>query len=272
MASPRRKIADLTADLRTAASSPVTDHPADGFLGARVGGFFQIDLEQITPDPDQPRKHFDAGALEELATSIRQDGVLAPISVIQNPTGVGFRIIFGERRYRAARMAGLKKIPAIVSDGKNLRVLQIVENSQRQDLHPMELANSLFALKQETGWSDARLADAIGKGRSTVTELLALTELPDDIKEQMSAADNPPKTLILEAFRKGGAEKVRAILSGDQPVTRSQIRKKKEGRPKNYKYVFNDPSGARVTVDFQKSKVESGEVEGALKAALESFL
>ena len=143
----------------------------------------KLAIDLIEPNPYQPRRVFGQEAIEELAQSIRVDGLIQPIIVRRN--GSRYSLVVGERRWRAARLAGLGHIPAIVQDIPQDRVLEVtlVENIQREDLNPIEIALALNRMIQELGLSHETLASRTGKNRTTVTNLLRLLRLPKDIQE-----------------------------------------------------------------------------------------
>ena len=147
----------------------------------------EIELDKIERDPDQPRKDFDKEALDALALSIKEHGVLSPIVVIKNEDK--YMIVAGERRWRAAKIAGLSKIPAIVRtlDAQNRLELSIIENAQREDLSAIELATAYAKLKNQFNMSNAEIAKRIGKSEIAVTNSLRLLNLPDNAKEAMRA-------------------------------------------------------------------------------------
>lgn len=141
-----------------------------------------LPVARIDPNPDQPRTRFDAAAVEELAQSIRTDGIIQPILV--RPSGDRYLIVAGERRWRAAKQAGLAEIPAIVRDIGDERLLEIalIENIQREDLNPIEVAQALRRLAQELQLSHEELAQRTGKDRSTISNLLRLLRLPIEVQ------------------------------------------------------------------------------------------
>jgi ParB family chromosome partitioning protein len=145
-----------------------------------------IPLDRIDPNPYQPRRVFQAQRLEELAQSIRSDGVIQPI-VVQRNAG-RYVLIVGERRWRAARLAGLSHIPALVRDVPPDRLLEItlVENIQREDLNPIETAQAFERLVKELRITHEEVAERTGKDRSTITNLLRLLRLPPDVQQLVS--------------------------------------------------------------------------------------
>jgi len=143
-----------------------------------------VPIARLAPNPDQPRKTFPAGSIDELAESIRKHGLLQPI--IAEPAGEGdYVIIAGERRFRAASKAGLVEVPVIVrtvSSEKRLQ-LSLIENIQREDLNPMEEARAYHSLMELAGSTQEQVAEAVGKNRSTVANALRLLRLPEDMQE-----------------------------------------------------------------------------------------
>jgi len=147
-----------------------------------------LDLDLIRPNPRQPRQDFDEAALEALAGSLKDDGVLQPIMV--RPAGGGrYEIVAGERRWRAAQRAGLLKVPAVVREvpeGRRLE-LALIENLQREGLNPIEEAQAYRALLDEFGWTQAELATKVGRQRATVANSLRLLSLPRPVQDRVRA-------------------------------------------------------------------------------------
>lgn len=152
----------------------------------KISELRNIKLDQITPDADQPRRAFDEAALEELAASIREHGVLQPIVVTLR--GGNYQIVAGERRYRAAKMAGLDKIPALVrtlSDQHKLE-LSLIENLQRRDLNPLETATAYLKLRDQFNLTLDEIGQRVGgKSVSTISNTMRLLRLPDSVKEAL---------------------------------------------------------------------------------------
>jgi ParB family transcriptional regulator, chromosome partitioning protein len=147
--------------------------------------FFQCDIADISPNRYQSRTRFSEQELSELADSIRREGVIQPIMVRR--VGTGFELVAGERRLRAAKMAGLKQVPVIVRevDDRQHLIYSIMENVQRENLNPMEEAEGYHRLVSEFGFSQEQVAENVGKNRTTVTNLLRLRKLPDYIQESI---------------------------------------------------------------------------------------
>ena len=145
-------------------------------------GFRQVPVDSIVPNPDQPRTHFDDEALEELASSMREVGVLQPVVVAEGDNG--YVLIAGERRWRAAKRAGLGVIPAVVREasGSSTLVEALVENVQRQDLTPLEEANAYQHLLEDFGMTQEQVADRVGRSRPTISNTIRLLQLPPAIQ------------------------------------------------------------------------------------------
>lgn len=145
----------------------------------------KLDIKSIYPDEEQPRREFSAEALDALAASIKEHGVLQPI-VVTKEDGK-YKIVAGERRWRASKIAGLKKIPAIVRtlDSQNRLELSIIENAQREDLNAIELATAYAKLKNQFNLSPEDIAAKVGKSETSIYNTLRLLNLPDDVKKIM---------------------------------------------------------------------------------------
>lgn len=153
--------------------------------GDAGGGLRELPIESLVPNPQQPRREFDPGALEELAGSIRSSGILQPLVV--RPRGAQFEILVGERRWRAAQRAGLPRIPAIVREASDAEALELalVENLLREDLNPIEEAQAYQRLLGEFGWTQEELARRLGRDRSSVANTLRLLRLPEPIQADL---------------------------------------------------------------------------------------
>lgn len=147
-----------------------------------------VELKNIQPNSDQPRQHFEAEALDQLAQSIRQHGVVQPIVITPAKGGI-YVIIAGERRWRASQIAGLKKIPALVRTHKELEQLEIalIENVQRVDLSPLEQARSIERLHQQFNVAYETIAKRLGKAPSTINNIVRLLQLPKDANKALAA-------------------------------------------------------------------------------------
>ena len=148
------------------------------------GNVTELDINKIYPNPNQPRKHFDEEALQELASSIKTHGVIQPLVVNREADGK-YMIIAGERRWRASNMAGLQKVPVVIKNytEKQIKEISIIENLQREDLNPIEAARAIKQLMDEYNLTQEAVADRIGKSRPSVANTLRLLSLyPDVVK------------------------------------------------------------------------------------------
>ncbi|MGE5138025.1 MAG: ParB/RepB/Spo0J family partition protein [Rudaea sp.] len=181
---------------------PTAKHGLGRGLGALIpppsrpapasAGVLQIDLTQIEPNPHQPRHRAQASDLEELAASIREHGVLQPLLLTTAPdgnaTGARYQLIAGERRWRAAKLAGLQQVPAIVrgTTPQQMLELALVENIQRADLSPLEEAEAYRQLIEDFGLTQEQVARRVGKDRTTVSNILRLLRLPAALKQALA--------------------------------------------------------------------------------------
>ena len=156
--------------------------------GAEDSGVTTLPLREIEPDPEQPRKKFDEDALADLAASIQENGLLQPIAVRPKRIGTGYLIIAGERRWRAARLAGLTGVPVLIKDvtDEQAAALALIENLQREDLDPIEVAEGCRQLIEKYGLTQETAAKRLGKSRSAVTNSLRLLGLPEDVRARVS--------------------------------------------------------------------------------------
>ncbi|MBS3818258.1 ParB/RepB/Spo0J family partition protein [bacterium] len=148
--------------------------------------FINLDIEQLKPNPLQPRKKFNQDSIEELARSIKKSGVLQPILVV--PQEDHYRIILGERRWRAAQKAGLKKIPVIIRQMPQEQQLEasLIENLQREDLNPLEIAQAYQRMIQELHYTQQEVSEKVGKDRASVANYIRLLKLPQEIQDMIA--------------------------------------------------------------------------------------
>jgi ParB family chromosome partitioning protein len=237
-----------------------------------------IPLELIEPNPEQPRTSL--GNLEELTASVREKGVLEPILVRSQGDG-RYQIISGERRYRAATAAGLDEIPAIEIDVDDREALEIalIENIQRKDLTPFEEAEGFLLLQQKFDYTHDKIAQVIGKSRTTVTETLQLNDIPDRIRVRCREAGIANKSVLVQIARASSEEAMDALVNrvAAGELTREDVRRQtakqveapKAGRPKHYTFQLKDKElPFRMQLTFRKSKVEKDEVVAALREIL----
>lgn len=160
------------------------DDPNLDFTQQKGGGVARVPLHRVEPNPLQPRKEFDPEALQDLADSIMEHGMIQPLTVREFPGGY-YQIIAGERRWRAARLAGLEEVPVLVveADDKKVMELALVENLQREDLNPMEEAQGYRSLMADYGLTQEEAARRVGKSRPAVANALRLLNLSEDMAE-----------------------------------------------------------------------------------------
>ena len=160
-----------------------------------------ISLNEIHPDPDQPRKYLDPAALQELTESIRQHGVLQPILFRRDKGGLLF-VVAGERRCAAARMAGLVSIPAVYTESANYDELALIENILRSDLTPVEEAEALGRLMKSHAYQQDDLVRIIGKSKTNISETLSLNNLPQEVLGECRKDPSVPKNVLITIARK----------------------------------------------------------------------
>jgi ParB family transcriptional regulator, chromosome partitioning protein len=173
---------------------------------------FRVEVDRITPSPFQPRRTFDEAKIDELAASIRNQGIIQPLVVRRK--GDGYELIAGERRWRAAMRAGLTQVPIVVRDASDHEALQLalVENLQREDLNPIEEANGYRRLQEEFQWSQEEMAEKVGKSRPAIANSMRLLSLPTEVQQEVSSGNLPAgqarallglhsEPLILSAYR-----------------------------------------------------------------------
>jgi ParB family chromosome partitioning protein len=245
--------------------------------GTPIGRMIPID--QIDPNPHQPRQVM--GDLSELIASIAEKGVIEPLVVRQR--GDRFQIIAGERRYQASIQAGVRELPVVVREVDDTEVIELalIENLQRKDLSPFEEADGLKVLAEKYGYTHEDMAEKIGKSRSTITESLSLTAMPEEVRQLCRLADIQSKSLLLQIVRQSDPEKMIALLEKlqQQGGTRSEARKltkaeakRGRGRPRHYVFKFQ-PRGKEfaLALQFRKGDVERDEIIRTLEAILETL-
>lgn len=206
MSNLRDKLAGKTTKL-SLPKEQLADHPASN--NYENGTFVNVEIDIILPDPNQPRKFFDEQSLLELSESLKQKGVLQPVIIRKDEAGKIW-LVAGERRFRAAKIAGLSVIPAIMTTG-NPAEIALIENLQRENLKPIEEAEALNRMIQELNYTQQQLAQVIGKSQPTVSETLSLVRLPEVIKEEYRRADIP-RRILLEIAKQKTSEEMIALL------------------------------------------------------------
>jgi ParB family chromosome partitioning protein len=240
-----------------------------------------VPIEDIQPNPHQPRQAL--GDLSELTASIREKGILEPILV--RPQGSRFQIIAGERRFRAATEAGLVEIPCVVREASDAETMEIalIENLQRKDLSAFEEADGLKTLAETYGYTHEKMAEKIGKSRSSLTEALSLTAMPAQVRELCRLADISSKSLLLQIVRQSDSRKMVALVEQLQRegATREAARRiakegkaktQSKGRPQNYIFRYQPKEKSfSLSLQFRKSQVPRDEVVRALQTIIEDL-
>jgi ParB family chromosome partitioning protein len=238
-----------------------------------------IGLDKLDPNPDQPR--VEIGDLEELTSSIKDKGVLEPLLVKPSKLGGRWMIIAGERRWRAAREAGIREVPCIEMnvDDRAVAEIALIENMQRKDLTPWEEADGLRALCDRFGYTHEEAAQKVGKSRSTITEALSIATLPEDVREKCRRADINSKSLLLEIVRQPDDESMRKLAEEivSRGMTRDDARASRRSqstasvRMVSPPYIFRYTSPNkefRLELRFRRSSVEDKEIVAALQEAI----
>jgi len=163
---------------------------------------YMAPLAELQPDPTQPRKYLDPVALDELTASVSQMGIIQPVVCRQDPATSLVYTVAGERRYAAARKAGLSAVPAVFIEGANYAEIALVENLLRQDLNPVEEAEALQRLMDDHAYQQDQLAAIIGKSQPTISESLSLNRLPKEIRDECRQDPTVPKNVLVVIARK----------------------------------------------------------------------
>ncbi len=162
----------------------------DTSLQAQESGSIFLPIAQVEPGLNQPRKNFDDASLQDLADSIREHGIIQPLTVRRLSSGY-YQIIAGERRWRASKLAGLSEVPAVIIEADDRKVMELglIENLQREDLNPMEEADGYLVLKEEFGMTQEEIAQRMGKSRPAIANALRLTALPSLLRDMVVDGD-----------------------------------------------------------------------------------
>lgn len=276
MSSPRR--IGLPESLRMRHDTHFVDQL--GRLGGEPLGRL-IPAEEIDPNPRQPRE--DVGDLSELVASVREKGILEPILV--RPWGNRFQIIAGERRFRAAIEVGLDEIPCIVKEVSDAEAIELalVENLQRKDLSPFEEAAGLKALAETYGYTHEKMAEKLGKSRTSITETLSLATMPEQVRQLCRLADIGSKSLLLHVVRQSDPQKMIDLVQRLQRegstrqearrIAREGRRRRPRGRPNHYVFRYQPREKTfALTLRFSKAQVPREEVVGALQSIIETLM
>jgi ParB family chromosome partitioning protein len=218
-----------------------------------------IPINQIEPNPEQPR--VEIGDLTELASSVKQNGVLEPLLVKPNPHNGTWMIIAGERRWRAANLAGLREVPCIELDidERSIAEIALIENLQRKDLTIWEEADGLAALNEKFGYTHEEIAKKIGRSRTTVTELMTVAGLPQNIRVKCRQSNLTAKSILLEIARQFDETAMNEFLDKitNQNLNREKIRQ--TARPQkttpNDSQLFNSNKPASTSKPVSKGSI-----------------
>jgi ParB family chromosome partitioning protein len=241
--------------------------------GSPIGRLVPID--QVDPNPDQPRQVM--GDLSELMSSISEKGIIEPLVVRQR--GDRYQIIAGERRYQASVQVGLRELPVVIREVDDTEIIEValVENIQRKDLGPFEEAEALAGLSDKCGYTHEDLAKRLGKSRTSITESLALSEMPPEVRNLCRLADISSKSLLLQIVRQKTPQKMIALIEQltreGRGATREQARKAlakpKAGRPKAFVFQYRPPTkDFNLRLQFRKGEADRSEVIAALEAII----
>jgi ParB family chromosome partitioning protein len=245
-----------------------------------------VPLSTIEPDPNQPRSTM--GDLDELVASIREKGVLEPILVRprpgleqdSGPAGVLYRIISGERRYRASQEAGLYEVPVIEMDVSDQEALEIalIENLQRKDLTPFEEAEGYRLLAENHGYTHEEIAGSVSKSRTVVTESLSLLQMPPRVRDTVQALAITSKSLLLEVLKAGSEAEMIELLEevARRGLNRDDLRQRlrrgdkgKGGRRRPYVFRFKSPDRSySLSLTSRQSEVDKDDLIRALEQIL----
>jgi ParB family chromosome partitioning protein len=245
------------------------------YAGAnRIKDAFAIALDRIIPDPNQPRKEFDREPLEDLAASLKAKGQLQPILVRYDAGSDRWVIIAGERRYRAATIAGMSALTCVEVKGdltqEDLLEIQLVENAVREGLKPIEQANAYKALIDHRGWTHRQLADSLSIAASSVARALALLELPADVQEKVTTGDLAP-SVAYEVAKIEDPEQQRevAALVVENDLSRAEAVEhvRQAMKPRESKAKSRGPKAKPATIKERTIRTPTGKVDVKLKKA-----
>lgn len=241
----------------------------------------RVEVNQVVPDPEQPRVEFSDEALDRLAASIRDHGQLAPVRVRWSAALGKWVIIAGERRWRATRRAGLPAIDCVFVDGElsrgELLTQQLIENLLREDLRPVEEAKAFRELLALNGWTGKQLADALRLPPSKVTRALALLDLPGDLQARVEAGDLAARTAYeIAKLGDDGDRRTMAAAVYESGLTVEDTRQAVRGRrgkpapkPRGTRERIAAPGGTQVVVSARRT-LSDAEIEAALRHALDT--
>ena len=215
------------------------------------GSFYNVDINLIRANPHQPRQYFDSETLAELGESIKEKGVIQPVIIRRDKDGRIF-LVAGERRVRAAKLAGLEKIPAILTKGNPIEI-SLIENLQRENLTPIEEAEALGRMIEEFSYTQKQLALAVGKARTTITETLSLRKLPEEVRNECRRADIYSRRLLVEIVKQKTPEAMIPLFSKvkEDNLKSDQVRELTRKRPKR---PYRTPTAIAINKSLQLAR------------------
>jgi len=231
------------------------------------GRIYEMKISELRLDAGQPRKYFDEKALLELKTSIEKHGVLQPVLVRRGEQGE-FVVVSGERRYQASLLAGRTTIPAVLTDGDPVEI-SIVENLLRENLTAIEEAEAIDRLRARHNYQLADLSIVLGKAESTLSEILSLTRLPSDIKDDCRSDPKTSRGILVEIAKQGSQEKMTTLYQKykERGLTRGEIRHKSRaarGVPVTVSLDFIAACAAKIdAIDVEKLDKAQKELLGS---------
>ncbi len=236
----------LGGGVERAVLAPTPDEAATGAAAPADSGLTMIAVGAIAPNPGQPRRHFDEAALETLATSIRDRGLLQPV-VVRPLDGGRYELIAGERRWQAAQRAGVAEVPALIrtADARERLELALVENVVRADLNPMEVARAVAALVEDFGRTHDSVATTLGRSRPAVSNLLRLLELPDGVQELVergTLSEGHARAVLMADGAKARRVLAERIVAQGLSVRQAEALARSAVAPSRRRGVASDPS------------------------------
>ena len=236
-----------------------------------------LDIRRVQPNPHQPRKEF--GDLSEMVASVKEKGILEPI-LVRNHEG-HYQIIAGERRYQAAKLAGLQRVPCIEVDVDTRGMLEIslIENLQRRDLTAFEEAAAIQRLCDQFRYTHEEIAKKLGKSRTVITEMLSLNRMPEEIQDRCRQADITSKSMLLQIVRLATVEEMHRLIDriSKDGMTREDARdykrEKQQTKRRNFTYRFKpNDRDYRFTLTFTKPDVERTDLIHTLRESLDQLV
>lgn len=231
-------------------------------------GLYEVPLDSLVADPDQPRKHFDDQAIMDLGQSIKKHGILQPV-LFREGEGGQLIVVAGERRFRACKAAGRDTIPGIYIDSGNSAEIALVENLLREDLNPVEEAEALQKLKDKQEYTLEQLAEFIGKAKSTISEIISLNKLPEGVKKQCREDSSVPRRVLVEIAKAPTHEEMERMFEKYRNIklTRDETRREARKKPSPSK-VFGKKVKSFCKILEEVDLEEFGEERADMEATL----